>query len=155
YCRRFYSELEPLLQRYQGRIHFVFRNFPLDNSCNPKIPEEMHLYACHAAAFARCAGEQGKFWQATSYLFTLPEVDEEGKTGVNEAIDRGAEKLSLDASAIQECIKSDRPRKKFYADIDAAMALHIEGTPFVFINGKEVKLPSFEALQRIFDSILK
>ncbi len=49
-----------LLERFTGRIRFIFRNFPL---------AEVHPHALQAAEAAECAGGQGKFWPMHDLLF--------------------------------------------------------------------------------------
>ncbi len=62
YCARFALETWPVLRaRYveTGKVHFVSRDLPLS----------FHPYALPAAVAARCAGEQGKFWEYREALF--------------------------------------------------------------------------------------
>ncbi|HET7203649.1 MAG TPA: DsbA family protein [Steroidobacteraceae bacterium] len=62
YCARFALETWPVLRaRYveTGTVHFVSRDLPLP----------YHEFALPAAVAARCAGEQGKFWEFREALF--------------------------------------------------------------------------------------
>ena len=53
YCHRAQAVVDEVLQQYEGKVRFVHRDFPLDG----------HAEAVPAARAARCAGEQGKFWE--------------------------------------------------------------------------------------------
>lgn len=64
YCERFVSDAyKQLDEKYikTGKVKLVFKDFPL--SFHPQAPK--------AAEAARCAGEQGKFWEMHDKLFEL------------------------------------------------------------------------------------
>ena len=117
-CRRAHFVIQDLLREYPGKILYVFKNYPLDHSCNPGIPDEFHLSACYAAEFARCAGEQGRYWDVADYLFTLDAIESHAPAEkVRESIDKGVDDLGLDSIAMKECMNSDRHEKKIQLDI--------------------------------------
>jgi len=154
-CRRFYHELEALLPRYGDNVLVIHRNFPIDHQCNPSIPQEVHLNSCRAALFTRCAGEQGRFWEAHAYIFSLPEMDAgEDPAAVRRAIEAGPVQLNLDEAAMTECLASPRPRKRVLEDIEEAIRLDLAGTPSVWVNGRPVAIPAMPVLEAIFDEIL-
>ena len=153
-CREFYEAFEELAARYPGKINLVFKNFPLDRNCNPLVDRAFHLSACYAAVFSRCAGEQGKFWDALDYLFRLPELESGSAHEAREGIDSGAPALQLDAEALQECMKSGRQVTKLAADAREAGELGVEGTPSLWVNGKKVDVPDVLVLDSIFRDIL-
>lgn len=156
-CRQMYTLLHSILSRYEGKYYFVFRNYPLDQACNPAIQGEFHKYACVAAMFTRCAGEQGKFWEALDLVFTDPLLaSEEPVSQVRDAlVTQAAESLSLDRDGVVECLTSGRYQEKIQSDIAAGNAAGLEGTPALWINGKAVGRPSVDAIEKIFDSILQ
>src|ERR1700752_3425117 len=59
-CKQAQSALKLLLERFDGRVRFAFRNFPL---------EDVHPHALAAAEAAECAAGQGKFWPMHDLLF--------------------------------------------------------------------------------------
>src|SRR5690606_28441524 len=67
FCRKFYGTLRDILKDYEGKYLLVYKNFPIDASCNPSIKFKAHEHACYAAHVARCAGEQGKFHEVLGY----------------------------------------------------------------------------------------
>ena len=62
YCHRAQDVIDQVLSRYSGKVRFVHLDFPLDG----------HAGAIPAARAARCAGEQGKFWEYHRSLMTAP-----------------------------------------------------------------------------------
>jgi uncharacterized membrane protein len=69
HCAAFHESLEDVLHQMGKRVRVVFRHFPLDSGCNPKVANPIHPSACAAAVAAECAAEQGKFWQYHNLLF--------------------------------------------------------------------------------------
>lgn len=152
-CRYMYSALHDLLKRYEGKYLFVFRNYPLDKSCNPSMQRELHQFACTAALFSRCAGEQGKFWESMELLFSKDA--EKGELSAQALTDVVSQELSLDKEGIVECMQSRRYLKKIQQDIEAGNAAGLMGTPSLWVNGKFVAQPSPANLEKIFSAILE
>jgi protein-disulfide isomerase len=63
-CKQAAPAVKLLLERFAGRVCFVYRHFPL---------EEVHPHALLAAEAAECAGGQGKFWEMHDLLFANQE----------------------------------------------------------------------------------
>src|SRR5215813_4391160 len=59
-CRQAQPAVKLLLERFDQRVRFVFRNFPL---------EDVHPHALAAALAAECASGQGQFWPMHDLLF--------------------------------------------------------------------------------------
>ena len=61
FCSRFFTNTLPDIEReYEGKVTFVVKDLPLTN---------IHSKALVAAEAARCAGEQGEFWDMHDILF--------------------------------------------------------------------------------------
>ena len=156
YCRHFYDDIEDLLKEFEGKIYFIPKNFPLDNSCNPSMPPNAHQFACDGAFFVRCAAAQGKFWEGYRYIFELAELDKEGavKDEVRAAIRAGAERLQLDVTKFDACMASDEPRAKIRDDLALGEKLNLQGTPSVWINGKAVPAANDQVIRAIVKRVL-
>jgi protein-disulfide isomerase len=155
-CRRLHSILKSVLEKFPGTYHVVFRNYPLDISCNPSFGRPMHPYACSAAFFSRCAGEQGKFWEAVDFLFhyEVLEGDAPAADVQNELIEVGSRDLMLDKDAVKECLLSGRYGQKIVDDVAEGNRIGLTGTPAVWINGKAVPNSLLLSLERVFAKIL-
>src|SRR5512143_3431574 len=92
YCHRAQAVVDAVLQRYSGRIRFVHLDFPLDG----------HPQALPAARAARCAGEQGRFWEYHRDLMTSP------GTLDGADLERRAAALRLDRPSFEACVASGR-----------------------------------------------
>jgi protein-disulfide isomerase len=122
FCHRAQNVIDQVLQRYSGRIRYVHLDFPLDG----------HPQALPAARAARCAGEQGKFWEYHRDLMTAP--------GALDAADlqRRAAALRLDPSSFEACVSSGRYDHAIQASFREGDELGVTGTPAYFVNGRMI-----------------
>jgi protein-disulfide isomerase len=84
-----------------------------------------------AAMAARCAGEQGKFWELRDTMGANPNsLDIEHIAGF-------AADLKLNTTALRACIDSGKYKEQVQNDVLEAMRIGANGTP-TFIVGKSV-----------------
>lgn len=132
YCGRFYREtLPPLKSAYlkSGKVRFAYRDYPRDE-------KGWGLVAAHAA---RCAGEQGKFWEMHDKLF-----DQHARLGTG-VIMQLAKDLRLNEKAFAACMDSQKHIDAILADRDEAQRFGFAGTPgflLVRTDGKRFTDPS-------------
>jgi protein-disulfide isomerase len=124
YCKKWYGEVfKTLVSDYQGKIRFVYKDFPLYS---------LHSDAEPAAEAARCSGEQGKYWEFQDLLFTSPD-------GLSAAAyHKYSLSLGLDATKFDDCVSTHRYQKQVEADYQFAANLGVQSTPTFFINGLAV-----------------
>ncbi len=133
FCRRFAKQLkeaqEELAEEGRYQFSYVFKHYPLSTSCNPYAARDMHPRACHAAAAAVCAEEQGRFWEMHDLLFKgQGALEDEHLAGY-------AREAGLDLDAFGACLASDRPQRRISADIRAGRQAKLRGTPGFYVNG--------------------
>jgi protein-disulfide isomerase len=120
YCRKARPTIDKILKEYKGKVHYVFRDFPLS----------FHKTAKGAANAANCAGEQGKYWPYNDLLW-----EQGGKFDI-ENLKSIAVEMKLDTKKFNKCVDDE----KFYAEIDKDMkdgsSVGVTGTPAYFINGQ-------------------
>lgn len=148
-CSKAAQSVQLLKREYGDRILVVFRNYPLDNACNPAISGEFHKFACDAAILTRCAGRQGKFWPLHDMIFAnQDQIDA-------KSLESMARSVGLTDSAIAECRASKDILAKIKDDIKVGEKLSVSATPSLFINGKLfIPSPSYENLRYYVDSLL-
>jgi protein-disulfide isomerase/uncharacterized membrane protein len=130
-CGQAFKDLHDLL-RVRTDVRLVFRNFPLDSSCNEAMPRALHPDACLAAAAAHCAGEQRRFWDYHDLLF------ENQKALDRDTLFRYARDLELDIPTFRTCLDDPATRARLAEDVRAGIAAGVESTPTLFINGRRV-----------------
>jgi protein-disulfide isomerase len=121
YCGQYEHDIYPQISKdyiQTGKVKYFFRDLPLP----------MHPRAMGAARAARCAGEQGKFWEMHDSLFAkqnaIRDVDMPGR----------AQELGLDAAKFSECLSSDRYTDEIKASAVEAQKMGIGGTPTFFVG---------------------
>ena len=119
YCQQIYADLKKLLQQFGGKMIFAFKDCPLP----------MHRHAVKAAEAARCAGDQGAFWQYHDLLF-----ENAGKLEVSQ-LKEYARSLKLDAARFDKCLDSGEKTAAVEKGLQEAKDLGVTGTPSFFING--------------------
>ena len=121
FCKRVQPTLSELLAKYPDRVRFVFRDFPL---------EQLHPQAFRAAEAARCAQDQGKFWEYHDILF------EEAPKAEENDLKRYAEQVGLDREKFTSCLFQNVHHQAVQQDVDEGNRLGLDGTPAFFINGR-------------------
>lgn len=132
YCRLGAFALNTVYSRFPNDLRIVFRNFPLDPSCNKEMQTGGHPIACEAARTGLCAFKQGKFEEYYKEIF---QRQLELAPGKPEEI---AKELGLDGQRLAECTKTDEISSKVQRDLEEGTRLGISSTPTFFINGHKV-----------------
>jgi protein-disulfide isomerase len=119
-CARALPTVKRLMQQYQGKVRFVFQDFPL----------QIHPDAPKAAEAAACAGEQGKFWEMHDTLFS-------NQQGLKPAdLKRRAAALELEANRFDSCLDSGKRAADWKRQLEAGRNRGVSATPTFFINGR-------------------
>ncbi len=140
FCARFYRDTMPQLDREYfktGKVKYIFRDLPL---------EAIHPHAFNAARAARCAGEQGKFWEMHFKLFENP------RALAPEALTAHAESLEIDTARFKQCMAGDKYAAEIRQDIADAANAGIGATPnFIvgLVGGKDARDQSIKVLNVI------
>lgn len=135
YCRYLAMTLDPIMKEYKDRVRFVFRNFPMNVRCNPRMAGyDKHPNACEASWAAHCAGLQSneKFWEMHDHLYANQQALDEYN------LDKHAQTLGLDMTKFRLCMKDAKTDAHIKKDIQIAYKGGIYGTPKAYINGRLV-----------------
>ncbi len=150
HCQDLGKTLTQYAKDYPGAFEAVHKDFPLDSTCN-KFAAGMHPGSCLAAEFARCAGEQGNFWQVAEVFYSSGVPEGETPEKIKDQLMEEASSLGLDRDAISECLTSGRQLEKIKLDAALGDALKLQGTPGVWINGKFLRTPHRDIIKAIIE----
>jgi protein-disulfide isomerase len=131
-CGMLHPILKQMESEFGDRLRIIFREYPL-------VPA--HAHALSAARAAEAAGLQGKFWEMHAMLF-------ENQAGWKDAFDvrpifEGyATKIGLDLERYRRDLTSETVEQRIFLDGKRAHSLGVEGTPTVFMNGREIPFES-------------
>ncbi len=135
-CKQAAPSVKLLLQRFEHRVLFAYRHFPL---------EALHPHALRAAEAAECAGAQGRFWAMHDLLFEN-QAHLEGKHLIAYA-----ERLGLDHARFIAEMDDEVYLQRIREHIDSGRSSRLRATPGFFVNGVIVDV-SF-GLHALFDAI--
>ena len=135
FCKQVQPTFNDLLSRYNGKVRLVHKDLPL---------ESLHAQARQAAEAARCAHEQGKFWEYHDKLYA-----NSPKAGADD-LKSYAKEVSLNVDSFDRCFASGKYKAVVQQDLTEGAQLGLTGTPTFFINGREISgnqpLETFEAI---------
>ena len=118
-CKQAAPVVKLLVERFAGRIQFVYRHFPL---------EEVHPHALHAALAAEAAGAQHKFWPMHDLLF-------EHQDHLKLKQLRGyAERLELDMFRYDADMEDGLYLQRIREHMESGRRSGVRATPTFFIN---------------------
>jgi protein-disulfide isomerase len=126
FCQRFHTTTFTELKKNYidtGKIRFYSRDLPLDS---------IHPNAMRAAQAARCAGDQGKFWQIRDVMGANPD-----KLDMDHIVGFAGD-LKMDTAALRSCVDSGKYKEAVQADVLEAMKIGANGTP-AFVVGKSTE----------------
>jgi protein-disulfide isomerase len=122
FCQRFHTTAFPDLKKNYidtGKVRFYSRDLPLN----------FHPDAMRAAEAARCASDQGQFWQLRDVMGANP-----NKLDMDSLV-ADATDLKMDVKAFRACVESEKYKSAVQTDVMEAMKIGANGTP-TFVVGK-------------------
>lgn len=147
FCRQAAFALHTMLAPYDKRVRFVFKNFPLDSTCNPYIGYAMHPHACYLARLGACAAREGRFKAFHDRVFL--EVSNDNFAEGREVLAKQLVPL-MNEAAQKACLADESTLSAVRASIDLGRSLDVKGTPSFFLDGKPVTIPlTSELLERL------
>lgn len=144
FCKKFHPIAEAFVEQNLD-VNWVYRHFPLDFH-NPGAQKQ--------AEASECAGEQAGnrgYWDYSRKIF-----ERTRSNGSGFALDRLtplAVELGMDGTAFQECLDSERYRKKVRAQYAQGQQAGVTGTPGNFLvdtkTGKIVPISGAQPLEKL------
>jgi protein-disulfide isomerase len=126
-CRFSAPIIDQAMAKFEGKVRLVHKFFPLKS----------HQYSDIAARTAFAAMQQGKYWEMEKLLFDHQQDFEPSSA------DRFAKELRLDMARFRADVASDRAAQWIARDRADGDALGLDGTPFIWINGRPFESAHF------------
>jgi protein-disulfide isomerase len=115
------AAIEFVLNEFDGKVRFVFRNFPVGQT---------HPHAQHAAEAAEAAGAQNMFWEMHHSLFEHQAALADGNI-VEYAVG-----LGVDPTRFLRYMSDHVGVPQVWEDFMSGLNSGVNGTPTFFINGE-------------------
>jgi len=148
YARNIFPKVDGDFVR-TGKVRYFFRD----------LPEPKETNAWFKARAARCAGDQGKFWEMHDRLFLAQEISAQDL----EAL---ARTLGVEAEPFNQCLSSAKYLQNIQSSVAGARRMGILGTPAFligalsedggFVNVKKVLLgvEKYETIESALKEVL-
>ena len=141
FCRQLSQTLRQIRRRYGDRVRVVWKDLPLT---------KVHPRAFQAAEAARCAFEQGKFWEYHDRLFANQRALQ------TPALKAYARDVGLDGERFSACLESSRHGDVVRHAISEAVGLGVTATPTTFVSGRMISgAKPFAAFAAVIDEELR
>jgi len=154
FCSRAFLQIAPQLERdyiTTGKLKYVFIDLPI---------EAAHPLALTASIAARCAGEQGKYWDMHDRLLTNQNSLQPGDMVLH------AEAIKLDMPRFRQCFDTRKYEKEIREKAFEARMAGVNGTPTFYFgltspNDSKVKIitglngaKAYETFKAVIDNLL-
>ncbi len=147
FCEQWFQQVEPnLVKDYvnTGKVAFYWRDYPF-------LGQESN----YAASAARCANEQGKFWEFHDYLYTHQGQENSGAFSKDNLKQFAANLGDLNTTQFNSCLDADKYATDYQKDLSDGQKAGVNGTPTVFVDGQPiVGAQPYTAFKTIIDQEL-
>ena len=132
FCARLAPLLEKVTRESQGKVRLYFKQFPIKS----------HDRALAAARACVASDSLGKFWEYCGLLFAhQDDLSDESILGL-------AKKAGMDVEKFRSIMEKESVLNRIADEKMEGLKFHIEGTPTLYVNGKEFLLLPTERLLR-------
>ena len=128
----------------QGLVQWRFYDFPLSSQTN----------ALPAAIAARCAADEGRFWEMHDMIYAR-QAEWAGSGSPRRHFEDYAEQIGLDVDAWGTCYVEREPLNRIMASRRFGEQKGVNGTPTIFVNGRRVEDWSYGNLQSVIEAELE
>ncbi len=135
-CGQFAEMVEPTLIRNYVQAGLL-RIIDHDAAFQGQRASSTYDESVESAAGARCAAEQGLYWQFNNLLFANQVGENEGAFR-DERLRAIATKAGLDVAAWDACRATGQQQAAVRAETDAAVKLGVNATPTMNLNGQVI-----------------
>ncbi|MDR0786549.1 MAG: DsbA family protein [Gemmatimonadota bacterium] len=139
-CQQFSTFIHPLIKERlidTGLVRMVRYDFPLVNA---------HQHAFLAARAARCAADQGKYWEYHDVLYARQASWSTLRSPVDVFGDY-SEAVGMNRKAFDQCLRSDQHAEEVTRNLRLGEALGVTGTPSFLINGQRASFGTYQELE--------
>lgn len=143
-CGAVYPTMEALREEYGGEVTFAVRYFPLPG----------HFNSGNAAVAVEAAAQQDAFEPMYQRMFETQAEWGEAQVSEAERFRGYAEQLGLDMAAYDAAIEDPATLARVEQDFQAGMALGVDRTPTIFIDGERLELSQISDIEAAIQATL-
>ncbi len=139
-CAAMKDTMQKIVDEYSGTVQHVWKDFPLP---------QVHQYAQTAAIAARCAQDQGKFWEYHDALLTQQSLF------ASQPWSTIAEEAGLDPNVFSSCVSGAKTQRLVVQSYFVGQSLGLTEAPSYYVNGRFLSgAQSYETLKAVIEEEL-
>lgn len=127
YCFEQKTIIKKIYDKFNQNVHIIWKDYPDLSS--------LETFSYQAAKAARCANNQGKFWDYNELLYQKQGSFSELK---NQLFLNLADQVKLDMTAFNSCLTSVDINDDIIENVSEAESLGIVGIPYIYVNDQGV-----------------
>jgi protein-disulfide isomerase len=149
-CAQASLRIRELMKDYSKYIKVYYQHYPLDNTINPVLKNQIHVNAGMAAKAGVCANAKGKFWEFANNVFDHQDALSK------EMVVKTASDYGMDATEFTACMEAPETTQKVKDDLARGKAAGVSSTPSLYVNGRLVdQWDKIDILKRIVQEELR
>jgi protein-disulfide isomerase/uncharacterized membrane protein len=129
-----YAMFDRIRQTYPG-VRYIFRDFPLDATCNELVKQQINLRACEVSRWAIAVGRLARdsgYWKAHDWIVRGRDHLE------NVTIENLGSLVGLSPQEILRMARSPEAEGALQANLSLAIQMGVTMSPTIYVNGKIV-----------------
>lgn len=127
-----------------GKVKFVWKDYPF-------LGQE----SVWSGAAARCAQDQGKFWEFHDYLYSHQSGENQGSFS-KDNLKKFAQAVGLNTGDFNKCVDSGKYDSKMQEAMTYGQSVGVNGTPATFVNGTLISgAAPYAQFKTAIDALLK
>lgn len=141
HCREIHNVLQSVEAHYP-QIRLVYKDFPIT---------QLHPWAETAAIGARCTFQQspGSFWKIHDLIFD--HQDTISASNIYDQLVGFAGQIGLETDSFKACLSSPEAKRAVEANHAEGIALNVNSTPTLFINGRVLAGGDLSTIEQFID----
>lgn len=146
-CAHWATRIEPMLKAEfvsTGKVQLTYYDFPLGGNFR-------HSFVASRAA--RCAGDQGRFWEYHDHLMQQQQAWSFSANTPTSQFLQYAQELGLEARQFEGCLRSDAHAEAVTASRVLGETLGVGSTPTIFLNGRRLGNNEWQDYARVREAV--
>jgi protein-disulfide isomerase/uncharacterized membrane protein len=155
HCMHASHILDRVLIDFKGMVKVVYKNFPLDGNCNPKVSfKRPGASSCIAAYASICADRMGKFNEVYHALYKDNEM---GVSHTPASVENIMQKSGIPQEKYFACLKDPSVLTQLNKEIEEADKLNVQATPSVYLNSRALDsgTPNPQLLKELIQELIR
>ena len=137
YCAISAKTLPSIIRNYEKDVRVVYKNYPLDRSCNASMQNEGHRLSCLAAKSGWCVfvkkGNDAFFEYKITVFENQPKLTPEM---IKEfAVTKGG----VSKEELESCLADPQTHQAIVDQVSEGNAVGVNATPTLFVNGRKLE----------------